>query len=232
MIGILVQLCLSWLIIRLYNNGSLSVLGLYPSRRRLSAFLLFFFVTALICASGFVLKIYVGNQQWRLNPALSASLIFEGFCWNLKSVLFEELIFRGVLLYILIKRLGAARAIIVSAIAFGIYHWFSFGVVGNPVQMIIVFFITGCMGLLLAYGYAKSFSLYIPIAIHLGWNLTQVFSFSGGPIGNGIFIPVGSGDFRTDSYLLFFLVTFSPLILALGINWWLIKKRPQSEPGC
>lgn len=44
------------------------------------------------------------------------------------------------------------------------------------------------MGLLLAYGYAKAFSLYIPIGIHLGWNLTQIFIFSRGPTEDELFI--------------------------------------------
>jgi hypothetical protein len=61
------------------------------------------------------MRMYFADQQWKLNPALSANLILTGIWWNVKSVLFEELIFRGVLLYILIKRLGAFKS----------YHYFS-----------------------------------------------------------------------------------------------------------
>ncbi len=38
-------------------------------------------------------------------------------------------------LYIAIKKLGVTKACILSAICFGIYHWFSHEVIGNPVQM-------------------------------------------------------------------------------------------------
>lgn len=227
MIGILIQLAVSWFIIWLFNKKNLSVLGFRITKQHLADFILFFLVTAFFCTLTFLMKMYFGKQQWQLNPNLSANLISAGIWWNIKSVLFEELIFRGVLLYILIKKLGNLKAIIISAAAFGIYHWFSFGVVGNPLQMCIIFFVTGTMGLLLAYGYAKTFSLYIPIGIHLGWNLTQIFVFSQGPIGNGILVSKSSEQFRTNSYFIFFVVTFLPLLLALSINYLMILKHKQ-----
>ncbi len=189
--------------------------------------MIFFFITAAFCSGGFFMKMYFGKQEWQLNPDLSANLFLTGILWNIKSVLFEELIFRGVLLYILIKKLGASKAIILSGIAFGIYHWFSFGVIGNPMQMLMTFIITGTMGLLLAYGYSKTFSLYIPIAIHFGWNLTQIFIFSQGPIGNGLLVSTEPGQFRTDSYFIFFVVIFLPMVLALLINYLLIRNHKQ-----
>ena len=229
MLGIIVQLAISWLLIWLFEKKNLSVLGLWPSPKRIFYFFIFFLVTAAICSTDFLMQIYFANQKWQLNPNLSATLIFQGFWWNIKSVLFEELIFRGVLLYILIKKIGTTKAILLSSIAFGIYHWFSFGILGNIIPMIITFFITGTMGLLLAYGYTKTFSLYIPIAIHLGWNLTRIFIFSQGPIGNGVFIPSNPGSFKTDSYLLFFFHHFLPMIAALGFNYLLLRKMKTKE---
>lgn len=227
MIGILVQLLVSWLIIWLLEKRDLSVLGFMPTRSRIADFILFFLLTAFFCSTGFIAKMYFGNQQWQINPELSFNLMMTGILWNIKSVLFEELIFRGVLLYILIKRSGSFKAILISATAFGIYHWFSFGVLGNPLQMLIIFIMTGTMGLLLAYGYSKTLSLYLPIGIHLGWNLTQIFIFSQGPIGNGILIPSGSGKFTTNSYLVFFIVTFLPVLLSFLINYLIIRKHQQ-----
>jgi membrane protease YdiL (CAAX protease family) len=118
--------------------------------------------------SGYILRMYFGKEEWILNPNISSLLILSGVWWNIKSVLFEELIFRGVLLYILIKKAGPAIAIAISSIAFGIYHWFSMEIFGNIVQMILIFFVTGAMGLLLAYAFYKTSSILIPIAIHLG----------------------------------------------------------------
>lgn len=227
MVGILVQLALSWLIIWLVQKGNLAVLGLSPTKHRLIHVALYGFITAICCALGFFLKMKFGQQVWQVNPQLSIPLVLNGLWWNLKSVLFEELMFRGVLFYVLLKKLKPTTAIFISATAFGIYHWFSFGVFGNIIPMIVVFFITGVMGLLLAYAYAKTYSLYYPIAIHLGWNFTQIFVFSQGPIGNGIFVATAGGAFRTDSYLIFGVVTFLPIILALLINFLLLRKQKQ-----
>lgn len=225
MIGIIIQLVVSWLIVWLVEKKDLSVLGFYPSNRRVIDFILFFIIASVSCSLGFLLKMYFGDQVWQLNPSLSASLILNGIWWNLKSVLFEELIFRGVLLYILIKRIGALKGIIISSVAFGIYHWFSFGAIGSIVPMIVIFLMTGIMGLLLAYGYAKTYSLYVPIAIHLGWNITQTFIFSQGPIGNGVLISTNGNLFRTDSYFIFVVATFLPIGLVLLISFLLLRTK-------
>jgi CAAX protease family protein len=227
MIGILVQLAISWLIIRVIEKKDLSVLGFFPTPGRLIDFMLFLSVTALCCASEFLMRIYFAKEQWQLNPVLSSKLVLEGTWWNIKSVLFEELIFRGVLLYILIKKLGATKGIIISAIAFGIYHWFSHEVIGDVKQMAITFVMTGIMGLLLAYGYAKTFSLYIPVAIHLGWNLTKGFIFSEGPIGNGIFIQKQPQPQVTVSWFLFFIIILLPILSAWIINFLILKNKKQ-----
>src|SRR6185503_888617 len=107
MIGILVQLALSWLIIWLVEKRDLGVLGFYPTKKRLGDFAVFFLITAACCSSDFIMRMLFAEQQWKLNPDLSLNLIVTGVWWNIKSVLFEELIFRGVPLFILIKKLGA-----------------------------------------------------------------------------------------------------------------------------
>ena len=217
---------ISWILIHFMEGKTLAILGLTPTAKRISDFVISFFVTSFFCTLGFVLKMYFGDQDWSMNPDLKLNLVIEGIWWNIKSVLFEELIFRGVLLYILLKRLGGNKAVVISAIAFGIYHWFSFGIFGSLIPMIIVFFITSIMGLLLAYGYVRTLSLYVPIAIHLGWNLTQNFIFSEGPIGNGIFIKNSAEGFLTNSYFIFAFVTVIPVAGAILINYLFIKRKP------
>jgi CAAX protease family protein len=223
MIGILVQLALSWLIIWIFQKKNLSVLGFRPTKRRILDFIFFLLIAAILCANGFFMRMYFANEKWQINPALNFNLVLNGIWWNVKSVLFEELIFRGVILYILIKKWGALPAIIISACAFGIYHWFSFGIFGNVQQMIILFIVTGLMGLLLAYAYAKTFSLYIPIAIHFGWNFTQQFIFSQGSIGKGIFILKEQPTMQV-SYFIYFCITFLPMLSFLIINFLIVRK--------
>ena len=229
MIGIIVQLAFSWLIVWMYEKNNLRVLGLMPTQNRVGSLFFFMIVTAVCAASGFLLKMYFGNIQYHLNPKLDAILVVKGIWWNINSVLFEELIFRGVIFYILIQKLGITKAIIISAAAFGIYHWFSYGIIGNIPQMIMVFFITGIMGMVYAFGYARTMSLYIPIAIHFGWNFTQGFVFSEGSIGKGILVQTTEAPFRTDSYLEAILVFLLPMLSAIVINFLLVWRKRQVD---
>jgi uncharacterized protein len=89
--------------------------------------------------------------------------------------------------------------------------------------------ITGAMGVVLAYGYAKTWSLYIPIAIHLGWNIVQQVVFSNGPIGQQLFVEVMPRPNITVSYFTFFFVQLFPLVSTLVINYLLIWKRKQDS---
>lgn len=224
MLGIVIQLAISWLVVWLFEKGNLNCLGLLPAKKRLADFGLFFIITAACSALGFLLQILIAKQSWQLNPDISFLLILKGIWFVVKAVLFEELIFRGVLLYVLIKKIGATKAIVISAAAFGIYHWFSHELWGNPVQMAIEFFTSGAMGLVLAYGYAKTKSLYVPVAIHFGWNIVQMVVFSGNTIGEQVFIEVRPRPVVTVSYFSYFIMLLLPIVSCLVINWWMLKK--------
>ncbi len=95
--------------------------------------------------------------------------------------------------------------------------------------MIIEFIITGAMGLVLAYAYSKTRSLYIPIAIHLGWGIVQQTVFSDGPIGGQLFIEVMPKQVLTVSYFSFFVMLLLPLLSALSINYLILRRRKQVE---
>ncbi|MGQ0441262.1 CPBP family glutamic-type intramembrane protease, partial [Bacillus sp. B-TM1] len=51
----------------------------------------------------------------------------------------RERIFRGALLYIIMQKIGEKKGAAFSAICFGIYHWFSYGLFGNFIPMILIF---------------------------------------------------------------------------------------------
>lgn len=227
MIGILVQLALSWAIVWFVTKENLSVLGLLPTSKRILEFVAYFSITGALCASGFILKMLIAKQQWQLNPAFQWQPVLTAIWFTIKSTLFEELIFRGVLLYLLIRKVGAAKAILISSIAFGIYHWFSHELFWNVQDMVIEFIITGIMGVIFAYGYAKSKSLYIPIAIHLGWGVVQMIIFSSGPVGNQIFTEVMPRPVITISYFSYFFMELFPLVSAYVVNFGLLWKRNQ-----
>lgn len=229
MIGILAELALSWLIIWLYEKGNLSVLGFRPVRKRLLDFLIFFFVTAACSLLGFFLNMLIAKYRYQLNPALSFRLIAGGTWFVIKSVLFEELIFRGVLLYILIKKFSAIWGIVISSLAFGIYHWFSHELWGHPVQMLFELLSSAAIGSVMAWGYARSRSMYIPIAIHFGWNLVQMVVFSGTTIGGQLFVEVLPGKEVTVSLFSYLVLLLLPLITCILLNSLLLRRYKQTS---
>lgn len=188
MIGLVVELILSWAMLRLIEKKDLSVLGIRPNRSRSGNFLFGLCAAAACCFLYFFFSEYFAHGSWTLNTAFTGRAFVSGIGWTLKSVLFEELIFRGALLYIAINRLGQNRACLLSAAAFGIYHWFSFGVLGNPILMAIVFGMTGLWGLTFAWAFAQTKSMYLPTALHLGWDAVAIVGFSQGPLGRQLLI--------------------------------------------
>ena len=200
-----------------------------PTRDKLKLCFYLFIITAICCSTTFLFKMYFAKEQYIINPKLTSSLIFSEQWDNIRGVLTEELLCRGVVLYILIKKLGSKWAIIISSIIFGLLHWLNNGVFGNAIQMSIVFLFTFCMGLLLAFSYAKTFSILIPFAIHLGWNLTQNFIFPDRLDGNHLFILAGQPPIVTVSYFVFFVMLLFPKVSAIGLDYFIVKRQEQIE---
>jgi uncharacterized protein len=229
MIGVLVQLAISWLIVYFIEKKHLGVLGLKPNRTRLIDFFLFLLLAGACCSLGFVLKMIFLDQYWQVNPEITLKLIAEGIWWNINSVLFEELIFRGVLLFIAIQRLGERNGILLSGIAFGIYHWFSFNAFGNIPNMIFIFVYTGVMGLVFAYAFAKSGSLYIPVAIHLGWNVVQQVVFSTGPIGDQLLVRVSPEQGIDIPQAIFFSIQLFNIVFTPPFLFLILRRMNKQE---
>ena len=228
MLQLIGLLALSWLIIRLYEKGDLSFLGLIPTKKRLKYATVLFLVSALIAASDFVLRMYITREEYRLSPSLTSGSVLTELWYQFRTVFTEELICRGIILYILIKKAGQRRAVILSAVFFGLLHWLNAGVWGNLNQMILVFTFTFAMGLLLAYAYARTFSLLIPLAIHLGWNLTQNYIFPGTAAGNHVFILSAPPPAVTISYFSFFILLFFPKLAVLAADYFIVKRHAQA----
>ena len=234
MLGILVQLMISWLLLRFFYRENLNVLGIFPSKSRRSQFALGFIFTALLCTLIQLVDSALTNTAWKLNENLTVLGTLNFLWWNVKSVVFEELIFRGALLYIAIRKWGARTGILLSAIAFGIYHWFTFGVLGNIVLMLAVFLMTSISGLVWAYAFEKTKSMMLPVGLHLGWNFVFNSVFSKGPLGEQILIPQPDQNYIHLSNELSFLVHFLlPNTVVPALTFIYIKfifKKNAEEP--
>jgi len=229
MIQLLGLLIISWGLIWFFERKNLSVLGLTPTIERLKYVAVLFIVSVVCSATAFLLRIYFAKEEYTISPSFTANLVFVE-TWNqFRMVLTEELLCRGAILYILIKKIGHNKSILISSTIFAVLHWLNAGVLGNPIQMIIVFTFTFSMGLLLAYSYAKTFSLLIPFAIHFGWNLTQNFIFPDTQAGDHIFILAAPPPSVTVSYLVLFTMLLLPKVSVILLDYLIVRRYKQVE---
>ena len=229
MLQIIALFAFSWLIIWWHEKGNLSVLGFQPTLKRTGYFFLLLFVSILISASTYLLRMYFAEEQYTVNTSMNAQLFFQESWFQIRSVLTEELLCRGVLLYIMIRQLGTRKAIVLSSLIFALLHWFNSGVWGNLPQMAMVFVFTFAMGLLLAYAFTQSKSILLPFGIHLGWNWVQNFVFPDNAAAHSVFVLVTPPPTVTISYLAFFTMLLFPKIAVLAINYGIVRSYKSAD---
>ena len=219
MIGLIVIFLISWFVLYRFTGKSIEVIGLKPTRKRCFEFTVAMIFMAVVAVINFTGQAYFKQISYHLNPDYNFLRFIGGFFWVFKAVIFEELVFRGALLYLLILRFGAIKACLLSSIVFGIYHWFSYDLFGSRlIVMIYIFLVTGCGGWMFAIAFAKTKSLYAPTGLHLGWNLITAMVFSSGPIGNQLLIATGETPYQTEWLTLLFFSLQA--IVAPGIVTW------------
>lgn len=229
MVGLLIQLLISFIVLYFADHRKLEAVGIYPTKKRVIDFSILLFASMLTCSTGFIFRIIFAKENWGLNPSFDLKLLAEGIWWNIKSVLFEELIFRAALLFLFIKWFGKSIAVLVSATSFGIYHWFSLEVFGNPWMMLQIFLSSALIGTVWAWAFVKSQSIYSAIAMHLGWNFTQNFIFSNGPIGKGIWMLLEPSPQITVGYFTYFLIVYFPMILFIALSMIILIMRNKTQ---
>lgn len=224
-----ILVALSWVLLRV-EGKSLRAIGFDAPRVRLREFAAGFLVAGGVVAVQQLGRSWVAGVPWEPNAAFDGALLVEHLRWNTNSVLFEELLFRGYLLYQGIRWLGIRRAVLLDAAVFGIYHWFSYGLFGNPVLMAFVFVYTGAFGLMLALAFAKTESVAAPIGLHLGWNLVSYVVFSAGPLGAALLVPGdGSAEIAPTGVAGTLLGIGVPLLMVAGVCGYLDRRYGASD---
>lgn len=225
MIG-LILVGISWALLRAEGRG-LAVLGFDQPRRRLREFALGFVVLGAFAAVQQLGYSLSTGDAFVVNPKLEVSAWLDGLRFTVNSVLYEELLFRGYLLYQAIRWLGATRAVLLDAAAFGVYHWFSYGVIGDPVTMAFVFVLTGMYGLMWAQAFAATGSVAAPIGLHFGWNAVSYLGFSAGPlVGAGLLAPAsGVAQLQADGWPWLALSVGLPLLATLVVLRYFIMRE-------
>jgi membrane protease YdiL (CAAX protease family) len=109
----------------------------------------------------------LGDLSFRaqLNSHTATLALLELFILATGAMM-EELMFRGYPFQRLVEGLGAAQAIVVMSVLFGVVHLW------NPHASVWGFSNTLAIGVLLSLGYLRTRALWLPWGVHLGWNLT------------------------------------------------------------
>jgi membrane protease YdiL (CAAX protease family) len=110
--------------------------------------------------------------QWR---AQSAGAVVAGlaalFVFFLVSAAYEEVLLRGFAFQALAHNMGAAFAIALTSVIFGLLH------LSNPNVTAFSTLNTILAGVWLAAAYLKTRSLWLATALHYSWNFAMVFVF-------------------------------------------------------
>ncbi|WP_223789533.1 CPBP family intramembrane glutamic endopeptidase [Marinicella meishanensis] len=207
MLGLLVILLISWLLLHVASANNLGVLGLWPTPNKLWQFVLGWLLLVVLTGLSVLSDTWFFQIDWALAQR-DPHLLAQGFGYFLKSALTEDLMFRGALLFLLIQWWGPSKAMLISAVAFGIYHWFSYGLLTEEIKVIpllYVFLLTGLMGWAWAYAFHQTRTMMMPLGMHVGSNFTLSLFFHNQPYGELLFHQVARtepNEWLTLGYLL------------------------------
>jgi membrane protease YdiL (CAAX protease family) len=161
------------------DRRSLASLGLQRRPGWVSESLVGFVLGAVLMTLVFGAELGLGAYRLRAfawqqhSPDTILAALGVSFAGFVVVAFYEELVVRGYILQNLAAVWGTPAGLIVSSGIFALAHLFNPG--AGPVSSIGLFF----AGLLLAAGYLASGRLWLPMGLHLSWNLFQgpVFGF-------------------------------------------------------
>lgn len=229
MLGLLVIIVISWGLLYLFEKKNIDVLGVIPNKKRSIQFFIGFMVITIICLTTICIKTLIFKVDWRLNNNINYSVIFNSFVYHIKSALTEDLVFRGAILYILIQRIGVKKALVISAFLFGVYHIFSYGLIGgNIIQMVYITLTTGLIGYVWAYTFYKTKSIMMGLGFHLGFNFLMSLFYKNNPYGNLVFQEISKINLVDWNWLFYNIAKdlFTVILTFIFVNYYL-KHSPK-----
>jgi CAAX protease family protein len=154
-------------------------IGVFPTSRR-------DLMWGLILAAGMLVVVMLGCKllgslsiQWTGSQVRGTRLLATMLIL-LIAALNEELVFRGFPLQILIDGVGKWPAMVILSVLFGALH------ISNPNSSPLGIINTILAGIMLSLAYVRTRSLWLPYAIHVGWNLGLGFVLGFALSGLGI----------------------------------------------
>ena len=107
-----------------------------------------------------------GHLVQRQNPTFAWTSLGFYLVVLLFGAAGEEMVFRGYAFQLLVEKIGPFATILPIGIVFGFSHGM------NPHVTDLALLNTTLWGVLLGYSYIRSHDLWLPIALHFGWNAT------------------------------------------------------------
>ena len=132
---------------------------------------------ALMTSTTIILMILGMFRIEGMNPL---SFLIPSLAMAVSAAIFEELVFRGVVMRSFEDLFGSWVGLIVSALVFGLVH-----LVNPAATLVSAFYVCIEAGLLLAAAYLVTRRLWISFGVHMAWNYTESAIFSGVVSGNG-----------------------------------------------
>lgn len=177
---------------------------------------------------------YGGLRPEVSSPDRLAWFLVDGLLTFTIVALVEEILFRGYIMQNLLEVWPAPLAVAVPALLFGVLHLMN----GAPDATLLAVANIAFAGIFLSFGYLMSGSLWLPIGIHLTWNLFQeyVFGFSMyGAAPKGVFMiqPNGplwltGGRFGPEGSALATVAMVLGMVL-IAVIWRWFSSRAEAE---
>lgn len=166
--GLLV--CATWFALRIDRHG-FAVLGLAFTRRRVRELIVGAGVGAMAFGALTVLSAWWAGADWQVDWTNGLRAALLGLPLALLMLLPEELVFRGYAFRQLQALWGARVALVLSSLAFGVYHVLGSGDWAMGAAFRFVMPVVG--GLVFGYALLRTGGLAMPIGLHLGGNWIQ-----------------------------------------------------------
>ncbi|WP_017665739.1 CPBP family intramembrane glutamic endopeptidase [Porphyrobacter sp. AAP82] len=179
----------------------------------LGAFVLFSLIVGIAALLGaYFIVGWGGMNNWVM--LLFTAGISAGFV--------EEFLFRGILLRWIEEFAGSYAALFITSALFGLAHIFN-----DNATWFSSFAIAVEAGLMLGGAYILTRSLWVPIGIHFGWNVTQGLVWDVPVSGNDVDGLVDArlvGDPLISGGAFGLEASVIALVLAGGVGMWLVKR--------
>jgi membrane protease YdiL (CAAX protease family) len=223
-----------WIARKFIDRRSFSSLGLSFGPLAIRDLVAGIGITAMMMGLVLALELAAGwtrFEGWAWQTAPMRDVVFDlltGLAIFIAVGFYEEILYRGYLLQNLKDGAGLVTAILLSSVIFAASHTMNPNSIWYSTLPGILF-----AALFLTYGWFRSGALWLPIGLHIGWNLFEgpIFGFpvrgldTGRLLAHSITGPTlwTGGDFGPEAGL----IILPAIAVGSGLVWAYTRRRPK-----